>query len=188
MELTPKQLFILAASPVEWRDYADELKHAADVLYEKYDAGLVVSSLPDGSTRSRSHIARSYILLAGFAIENLFKALLVAQDSRHVNTGVLSKTLITHKLTGLASRIGGFLLTEDERLLCEMAEEAIPYWGRYPVPRKAEDVRQERLLNASFHRSFEALYSRARSYLENELADGWDSGEGMRLLPPDPAP
>lgn len=173
--------FVFAASPPEWAGYADELKAAADLLWCQQGDSLVVSS--DGHTKisRRPLISRAYILLAGFALENLLRGLIVAHDPIHVRGGKLSKQLRSHRLSGLAVQ-ARLQLTRAEAHFCDLAEEALVYWARYPIPLRAEDLRREQAASEAHHRAFERLFARARKSLYRKVKGGWESGEGYRLV------
>jgi hypothetical protein len=183
VELTLKQRFILSAFPTEWAAYADELKHAADLLHKQEGKGLIVWVDHTGHSRSKSHVSRSYILLAGFALENVLKGLIVLANPQYVSSGKLDPKLRDHDLIKLSRQVEGLVLSPDEQRLCAIAREAIPYWGRYPVPKKAEELKEEQLLTTGFHETFLGLYHRLRDSLESGITKGWDGGENMRLLP-----
>ena len=96
----------------------------------------IVKGKPKRRTESRkiSSASRPYILLAGFALENIMKGYLVACDPSFISDGNLRDDLKRHELTILAARIDGIALSENENRFCEVAESDIPYWGRYQVP------------------------------------------------------
>jgi hypothetical protein len=48
-----------------------------------------------------SGVSRTYLLLAGFTLENVLKGLLVLDDPRHINTGALSGELKSHNIRAL---------------------------------------------------------------------------------------
>jgi hypothetical protein len=121
-ELNAKVIFVRDAMPGDWLDYADELMESAELLWTQKDAGLRVEIEGAGQAsqpsitmtqqpRRVSSISRSYILLAGFALENLIKGLLVAQNPTHINRGILSNDLRSHNLLRLASKVNGLSLT-----------------------------------------------------------------------------
>lgn len=179
-ELPAETRFSMSAAPPAWADYADELKSAADILWREHYNRLVVCSDPASQVLSKSAISRSYILLAGFALENVLKGIIVASDPSHVAHGRLSRTLQSHKVMTLAE-MAGEPLSGDERRFCILAEEAIPYWARYPIPLRAGKLRPEAPISMCAHRAFECLFARTRYRLYQLMKDGWDSGEGLRL-------
>lgn len=76
----------------------------------------IVKGKPKRYTESRKvySASRPYILLAGFALENIIKGYLVACDPSSISDGKLRDDLKTHALTNLAARIDGIALSENE--------------------------------------------------------------------------
>jgi hypothetical protein len=80
------QEFVRDGSPDNWLAYGEELHDSAELLWRHESEGLRVETTLSarhkvpGSSKA-SHISRSYMLLAGFALENVFKGLLVAVRS-----------------------------------------------------------------------------------------------------------
>jgi len=200
-ELTDKQLeafndkmvFVRDAMPGAWLEYAKELKESAETLWKHRHVGLRVElsdvgRLRDGKVqrgrelRKISSVSRPYILLAGFALENLIKGVLVASDPSHVNKGRLSKELKSHNLLGLISKIPDFPLTEGERHLCKIAQDAIPYWGRYPIPLEYNGVLPEVAVDDNLREAFLCLHSRLSKRIYDAIRDGWASGVGAQIV------
>jgi len=169
VELSPKQRFTLSASPIEWAGCADELKHAADLLHKQARDGLIGWIDHAGHIQSKSHVSRAYILLAGFALENVLKGLIVLANPQYVSSGELDPRLKSHKLIDLSRQVKGVVLSPAEEHLCAIAQEATPYWGRYPVPVKAEELKEEQFLRTGFHETFLGLYYRLRHLLESGI-------------------
>jgi hypothetical protein len=133
-----KTIFVRDAMPGEWRTYANELRESAELLWNDKGNKLRTeyteyAEVEDGDLKIRSEtkkvysVSRSYVLLAGFALENLLKGYLVALNPTLINEGKLSNELKTHSLTSLADEIDSLSLNEDEERFCEIAESAIPY-------------------------------------------------------------
>ena len=182
------QEFIRDACPSSWLEHAEELRDAAELIWKRHDDGLRVGITLDSAftpvddARRFSEVSRTYMLLAGFALENLIKGLLVYQDPSHVNRGVLSDDLKSHNLVTLASKLKGLALSPAERQFCHTATSAIPYWGRYPIPLKRNQVTPEIGVDANLRRTFLALFDRLAHALYWAVRDGWDSGAGPKTL------
>lgn len=108
-ELNARIIFVRDAMPAAWLDYAEDLRESAELLWMYREEGLRLEMEGEEQASSQgiratqhprkiSSISRSYILLAGFALENLIKGLLVAQNPTHINRGKLSGDLRSHKL------------------------------------------------------------------------------------------
>jgi hypothetical protein len=177
-----RQVFIRDAMPDNWQSLAVELRDAAEILWQQHEETLrvtVVQSEFEVLDDLRvSGISRPYFLLAGFAIENLLKGMLVAVDASLINTGRLAKRLDSHKLVMLAELLPNLTLDEDERRFCEVAQSAIPYWGRYPIPKEFNGVMPEVALTALLRGAFLKLFGRIHEQVYRAIRDGWDSGAG----------
>ncbi len=130
-----------------------------------------------------SGISRPYLLLAGFALENLTKGALVARDPLHVSNGSLSRALQTHNLVRLVADLGESTSVVEQES-CRVATSAIPSWGRYPIPIKSKNMTPEVALNEELRAAFLTLFDRVASALREKLHnEGWDSGVGFRIEP-----
>lgn len=182
------QEFVRDASPANWLEYGEELHDSAELLWRHESEGLRVEVQLHGDekrivdSRRTSEISRSYMLLAGFALENVIKGLLVAADSRHVNTGALSGDLKSHDLNVLASKLSAITLSLEERNFCLAASKAIPYWGRYPIPLNSHELMPSVAVTEDVRRVFIGLFQRLASKLYWAIRDGWDSGVGPKTL------
>jgi hypothetical protein len=130
------QEFVRDASPASWLEYAEELRDSAELIWERQGDGFRIGAILNDShhlvseTGQISIVSRTYMLLAGFALENVIKGRLVSLDPSHVNQGRLSSELKRHDVVELAMKIPGLQLSDDERRFCVNATQAIPYWGR----------------------------------------------------------
>ena len=176
------QLFVRDALPCEWLTLADELREAAETLWKHVDEALRVEATTTPKEVSKvtriAGVSRPYILLAGFALENLVKGLLVAADPSLITSGKLDQRLKSHRLVDLARSLRQFALSTEEAEFCEMAEGAIPYWGRYPVPLSLEGRLPEVALTPERRDTYLSLHNRLGQRLYDQIRDGWDSGVG----------
>jgi len=186
-------IFVRDAMPGEWRSCAIEMRDSAELLWNDRNNALRAevsnyTEVEDGKLCSRTEtkkvysMSRPYLLLAGFAIENLMKGFLVACDPSLINKGELNNELKTHKLTSLADKIDGLTLKENEKKFCEVADSAIPYWGRYPVPLAYNQVVPEVGLDDKLRLGFLSLFDRIDKKLYMKICDGWDSGAGAKSV------
>lgn len=188
-ELNRRMDFVRLAMPSEWQVYARELKTAAELLWNSKDNRMRIEILDladevDGEmvrrqTTSRYYsISRPYVLLAGFALENLLKGMLVSRDPDHITSGQLSDDLRSHHILSLINELGDIELDDNERRFCEMAESAIPYWGRYPIPLNKNKIMREVGMDDDLREAFLELFNRLSQQLHQSTKDGWDSGVG----------
>lgn len=185
-----KQIFVREASPSNWIDLSDELRLAAEALWAQNGDQFSLTStdvLPgDGSISSiiQRHglVSRPYMLLAGFSVETALKGLLVALDPSLVADGKLSRRLARHKLTMLADDVADLHLKGNERRLLEILERAIPYWGRYPIPKDWKDLDEFPPIGMSEggRETFLALQRKLCQRTYDHCRGSWNSGTGVR--------
>lgn len=142
-----------------WVSQADEI---SDVVVARCDLG--------ASFRLDAAVPAVYRMLAGMALELLYKAVIVAmgEDVPH-----------THTLVELAGR-AGFAPSDDDRALLKILTEAIVWDGRYPVPKAYEHF--ERLRDLETEHLFESrpLGERFKVLTPNH-ALGWKGFDGLWL-------
>jgi len=90
-----------------------------------------------------------FIMLYGFAIENLCKAHVVTKLSRDerlcLKRGKLPERLKTHGLKGLVTKEIGLAVDDYEKELLEKLEAAVKWAGRYPVSTGPMDKKKQQL-------------------------------------------
>jgi hypothetical protein len=90
------------------------------------------------------HLQDTYLMLLGFAIENILKAGIVKKNATSFHESALSHArlpseLVNHNLTRLAELACSDLAPDDIRLLKKL-ETNLRWAGRYPVPLQPELV------------------------------------------------
>jgi hypothetical protein len=180
------QIFVRDACPSNWLELGEELRDAAEQLWKASSDRMRLDAVLNEARELISSdtligFSRSYLLLAGFAIENVMKGLLIASTPSLVGDGVLSSSIKSHNLLALAAKLTSLTLSSDERRFCEIASSAIPYWGRYPIPLDSNSVLPETAITESLRQAFLALFDRLAKLLYWEVRDGWDSGVGPVL-------
>jgi hypothetical protein len=181
-----RKLFVRDAAPDRWIDYSLELQQAAEILWGDRANRMEVTLLQGQSTghvinRQLSN-PRVYALLAGLALENSLKAQLIVKNPTYITDAKLQKPIKTHQLTELMDLIKDLEFDEDEKKLAAICEQAIPYWGRYPVPLDYRGVADKYKIVGNFHDEFVALNRRVRKHVHDKIKDGWDSGVGPKTL------
>ncbi|WP_411953579.1 hypothetical protein ACKXGF_09910 [Alkalibacillus sp. S2W] len=173
--------FIVDGAPSEWLSFAEELMESAEVLWKQNDGSIRFEANFDEievfDSREVSGISRPYFLLVGFAIENLLKGLIVFDDPTTITSGKI-KRIKTHKITNLIKEIGEINFSEEELEICKKIEEAIPYWGRYPIPLEAANITPDIGITPEAREVIKVMYSRLASSLYQKVKDGWESGTG----------
>ena len=130
-EVWDEQHRLLAAEPLSWLLKAESLVAAFEVLIAD-DERLALEGQPERRIQSVAY------MLAGFAIENLLKGLLVARESPVEKDGKFK--FATHDLRQLAQD-AGYELDESENRLLERVQEFTVWTGRYPVPIESDSMR-----------------------------------------------
>ncbi|MHB8581443.1 MAG: hypothetical protein ACYDA4_16485 [Ignavibacteriaceae bacterium] len=180
------QIFVRDAMPDNWLAYADELKDSAEILWAENSNRLRLEIIQNSKSiienKNTPSISRSYLLLAGFAIENVLKGIIIADDPSQINSGKLSSELKSHSLSKLASKINGMVFTKDEIKLLKMLEKIIPYWGRYPIPLEYNGVLPEVPVNKDNRKLFLKLHKRLGAFLHSKIRNGWDSKVGPKII------
>lgn len=181
----------LAAStwPVSWLFTAERHKRAADVLYEvafaasERDWERLRSRVPHSGPMTEEQLRDTldeqllldYLLLAGHALENCFKGILVCRNPQLVEGGSLDKYVRGHRVRDLADKCA-IPLSQDEREVLHLMEHQIE-WGKYPAPIEMKnmpsfadpDEKQLTCHNAFVNRRFrvivDAVFGRAAAAL-----------------------
>jgi len=128
-------------NPNNWFLTANDLTSAADRLAPDIEAfweSLASSedSLPL-SVFSGSRFQHTFMMLYGFAIENLCKGHAVKElspkEQQTVKRGKLPKRLKTHDLVNLVTKGIGLTIDDHEKELLKRLKKAVKWAGRYPV-------------------------------------------------------
>ena len=112
-------------------------------------------------------------MLTGFALENLIKANLIGDNPDLIKEGKLDKSIGSHNIIRLCEMIKDFELKVPEHDLLELLKEAIPYWGRYPIPKNHTQINDEKYLIESDHHTFLSLFERLQLRLLKRTSSNW---------------
>jgi hypothetical protein len=182
------QEFVRDGGPEGWLEYAEELHDCAEVLWQNEARSIRVGVVVDdrgrvvGDKGRISGVSRTYLLLAGLALENVIKGLLVSADASHINTGALSPQLKSHNIPRLIANISDLDISQNEMAFCRLVSAVIPYWGRYPIPLTKCQLMPEVGLTEGDRSTFLDLFGRLAHRLYWEIRDGWDSGVGPQTV------
>ena len=126
-----------ATWPRVWLGQAQDLRLAARLLWHAHEQEFEkVTSAGRAETLGLGEIA---LMLMGFALEVLFKGILVARDPSLAGEGRLNGSLKSHDLIALREAVGLDLPAHEAQLLERLSEAAI-WMGRYPVPVRSQDL------------------------------------------------
>jgi hypothetical protein len=183
-----------ARNPLNWLASADRLKRASDQLREVWldDLGDLFSGFEEVVRRAMAGDPRPFresvgpvsMLLAGFALENALKGVLIAREpDRFVQPKARKPDRIVdwgrrrgHDLAWLASE-ARLSVTEEERRALEKLTVFIDWAGRYPVALWASEMAPSAEGESAGYFSSEvfpivdSLFERARSLLETEATE-----------------
>lgn len=177
--------FIEQASPEFWYSYARELADTAEEIYKKLKDQCIAYSInhADGAneTYGRPLVSRPVLLMHGLSFENLIKGLLISEEPTLLNGGKLSKHLLGHDLVKLTDRLRTVQLNSEERNILTLLSDVVPYHGRYPVPRAAQDLKPERYISDDIHQACKVLFDRLELQLYRLNFEGIDAPEGVRF-------
>lgn len=170
--------------PDNWLSYAEELGDAAEVIWNCAGEVMAVecNTKIEGNieiNKSFPH-ARSYILLAGFALENILKAIIITRNPNLISSGQLHNPLKSHNLLDLAKSIIDIEFTDKENQVLKICQDAIPYWGRYPIPLHFNGLQPVEAATVEFRKTFRQLHFRLCKLTYDAIKDGWDSGAGAK--------
>jgi hypothetical protein len=129
----------IGRDPNAWLSSARRLKLSADLILNKLKVALEESSLTWDVMNKRTAFMESYMMLIGFAFENLLKGIDIARCPELVDDSKLNMELWRarggHGISTFAERIAS--LNSEERELFKRLEEFIFWAGRYPISKQA---------------------------------------------------
>lgn len=129
----------LAAEPLAWRAQADDLTHAAALLWDRALAAQRAMVAGGGSDEEYLGLIADFglvdvaMMLDGLALENLVKAQLVQADPSLVGPEGIKVELLSHGLTSLFRRAGIDVQAGEARVFARL-EQLILWAARYPTP------------------------------------------------------
>jgi len=192
-ELTPQEYFKAAQQPVTWLLSAESLRDAAEVVIRREDEFLVpylraydeavkiavANAYAEGEKAGHAEIpcrTPNYppaLVLYAYAIENVLKGLIVANDPSLIDGDKLNAVLRTHELVDLAKRADFVVHVEEKPVLRALSELSV-WAGRYPVAQNVRDFvgtpNPDELMDyGSRHSIMRAFLDRALRALEAKL-------------------
>jgi hypothetical protein len=206
--LTSRQMYKAGQNPISWLLGADRLRDAAEIIIKAE----VVREVPyfrahDDAVQEALSIActgnnesgQAEIkcdppnyppaqLLYAYAMENLLKGLIVANNPAVVDENKISNQLKSHDLVELSVSAGVTVHVEEEPVLAALSELSV-WAARYPVATRKEDyVGKENphamLDYGSRHAIMRRFFDRARAVLEAKLPRGPNRHEMVVVFRP----
>lgn len=167
--------------PLHWWLTAYSMKDAADLVFAAIVPEKRKPSEQDLELARKgfelahpAHDRRSvYVLLAGFSLENLFKAEYMRQHEPSLDEGCLPKELSKHDLVAI-SLLVNFDTQSNEQKMLAIASEATVSWGRYPSGLRHDKGAMsppDCLDLEEFKQAFESVYDRLTAVITEKWVD-----------------
>lgn len=177
-----KTKFIRSTHVIYWINIADELHHSSKVLETDINHHQVHYQ-DEGIDVKYPVVSGSYILLAAYSMENLFKALLLIERPEMQDEEKIDKNLFTHDLVKLAQESSNVELSEYEKEILTTISKSSVYWSRYPIPRHFSDVGDRIYIDEKFVEGYKKMYKRIRDKITQITENGYDGGKGRNRSP-----
>ena len=158
-------VYKVKASPFFWRQKAEELKFAAEILWPHAEERLnkTIESAEENSefdvNSLEPDIFSIFLSLLGFSTEALFKGVIIRDNPFYVSNGKLCSKLTTHDLLKLAKR-AKLSLSQHEKIFCKQAYKAMIIESRYPIPKDNSETDYSMEIGGHCKDVFTGLYKR----------------------------
>lgn len=125
---------ITANSPVPWKSVAYELVAAGNLCFRRYARLHPLGAPPSFVSYHEDVSPRSFLMLYAFALEDLLKAVWLAQGNRAVVANALDKDFkkLRHDLQAWWTRASIRAASSDETIVLDFLTSSVEI-GRYPV-------------------------------------------------------
>ena len=142
-------------NPWSWVEKADEMLEASKVLepqLRKYWSVVLTNAKEGKYDKGGEHphipppnLHGPYFILVSYALENLFKALIIRRrrdeiSSQFLQTGRLPRLIKAHNLVKLSKEANIKVDIEEEDILTRLSRQS-KWKSRYPVPVELNDIR-----------------------------------------------
>lgn len=165
--------------PSSWLRTAQSLKLAAELvidgpLYKSHFMLMrgedMVIPIPEDEVFAKHDLLLVHMMLAGFAVENLVKGIIVAKKLASAKSGELDKRLSKHDLLKLCEQAGiEIQLDETEKNLLKRLSTYTVWAGRYPASKTNKDMLHSPIGIGTDSQLFKKLFNRLAAILEAEM-------------------
>lgn len=159
-------VFKVMASPFFWRQKAEELKFASEIIWPHAEGRLnqITKYAEEGNMNFDINSLEPdtfsiFLSLLGFSTEALFKGVIIRDNPSYVSNGKLSSKLTTHDLVKL-SKIAKITLSQHEEIFCGHAYKAMMIESRYPIPKDMNERENSMAIGGHCKDVFTGLYDR----------------------------
>ena len=172
--------FDVDSAPHSWLDYSEELKEISELIFSNSD--FEINRYPENEKGLR--LERGYFLNYGFSIENLLKGLLISENNSYVSNGKISNKISSnHNLESLIDKIDSLSFDKNERKLLRILSDAIPYWSRYPIPKKYTKISTKFKLTQKVNENLNDLWFKIGRQVYSNIKFGWIGPNGIETGP-----
>ncbi len=172
--------YILNASPIQWIEYAQELKESSEIIWKESKKIKMHINFPE--FQEKQGLSRVYFLNIGFSIENLLKGLLVTEKPEYLNGGKISPEISSgHNLENLASKIKSIEFSSIEIKLLQLLSKSLPNWSRYPIPKRWEIENEEEFISSDLRKTFLELWDKIGFKIYEETKNGWEGPGNVKI-------
>lgn len=162
------------ANPHCWLLTADSLDEQADALWNRRNEGSLILTDGQNNVVGRWTLTnRATFLLAGFALENILKSLLVIENPSWVSNAKISSQLKSHNLVGLLAKSTLAPKSRSSNSILSTLAEGIESWARYPCALSFDASRIEPEFKEKLWRNYRAVFGTYRRKVREKLSSGW---------------
>ena len=175
-----KYTFDVDSAPISWLDYSEELKQIAELILS--NSGTEINRYP--TCEKGLSLERGYFLNYGFSIENILKGLLISENNSYISNGIISPEISSnHSLKILTEKIDSISFDKNDIKLLSILSDAIPYWGRYPIPKKYTKISTKFKLTEKVNDQLNDLWFKIGKQLYSNIKHGWIGPNGIETGP-----
>lgn len=89
------------------------------------------------------------------------KAYIVSRNPNYLKNGKIDNSISSnHNLIALSRKMDSFKFSSSEIELLKTLSEGIPYWSRYPIPKRFENITNEKVLSEKTRIDLRDLFER----------------------------
>ncbi len=174
------QEYVQNASPLQWIEYAEELRDASEAIWKESENTKVFNAYPKPITKPG--LSRVYFLNIGYSLENLLKGLLITENPDLIKDGKIESSISSgHRLHELAALIKSISFNREEIELFKILSTAIPSWSRYPIPKKWQINTTEKIINRDVRDLFLKIWNKIGHMIYEKTKDGWNGPNGVSI-------
>jgi len=157
--------FNFMSSPHNWQRRAESINHIACLTIDEVEKQL--KDKKQDILEFKFDLAYVALFLCSISLENLIKGLYILRNENCCSNGELPKILTTHNILSIAEK-ANIKLKEEERELCDFAGHVILWWGKYPVPKRYDQIFGGLSFEHSIFDTYKSLYKKCQNDLKRK--------------------